>query len=159
MDNTVNQPQEKTINLEHRVSQLRQLRAKIDAMEEEHKNKIEPYIVARKALEGALMQWLIDHKIKTTNTAAGNITWVDNTTYPIEDQVAFSGFVIENRAWEMIDWKANKTATVKFIEENNELPPGLRENPHPHLRVSGPGKKTNKPNKAKFDIEETPEED
>lgn len=148
------------LNLVHRINQLRQLRAKMKKMEDEHNKTMEPFERAKKALEGALMQWLLDHKIKTANTAAGNITWVDNTTYPIEDQIAFRDFVIENKLWEeLLDWKANKTGVTDYRNTHEgEIPPGLRENPHPHLRVSGPGKKKT-PTKTKgFELDEVEEE-
>jgi hypothetical protein len=159
-------PTEKILDLERRVAQLRALRAKIESMEAEHADRMSPYTAAKKALEGALMQWLLDHKIKTTNTAAGNITWVDNTTYPIEDKIAFKEFVVENQEWEMLDWKANKKRVDDYIEENKDpanpkvvnLPPGLKPNPHPHLRVSGPGGKKKTRVTKGFD-EDTPEEE
>jgi len=150
---------EKEINLEHRVAQLRALRAVMEKMEEEHKQKMSPYEEAKKKLEGVLMQWLLDHKIKTANTAAGNITWVENTTYPIEDKLAFREFIIENQEWEMLVWAANKTVVSDYIKANNDtIPPGLKPNPHPHLRVSGPGKKKTSVKKTEFD-ENTPEEE
>ena len=150
---------ENEINLERRIAQLRQLRAKMEVMEQAHKDVMSPYEDAKKALEGALMKWLLDRKIKTTNTAAGNITWVDNTTYPIEDKLAFREFVIENQEWDMLDWKANKTVVNDYQEANKGLlPPGLKPNPHPHLRVSGPGKKKTSTAKTKFDPN-TPEEE
>ena len=152
-------PLEGEINLEKRIAQLRALRAKMDEFEKAHVAFMSPYEQAKKALEGALMKWLLDRKIKTTNTAAGNITWVDNTTYPIEDKLAFREFIIENQEWDMLDWKANKTVVSDFVEAHKgEIPPGLRPNPHPHLRVSGPGKKKTSTVKTKFD-ENTPEEE
>jgi hypothetical protein len=158
MDNTVAKPQENELDLERRVAQLRALRAKIDALEQEHKEKMGPYEDAKKKLEGALMQWLLERKIKTANTAAGNITAVDNTTYPIEDKLAFREFIIENREWEMLVWASNKVVVSDYINTNNgSIPPGLRPNPHPHLRVSGPGGKKPKVNKG-FD-ENAPEEE
>jgi len=151
--------QEKDLNVERRVAQLRELRAKMESFEQAHVEFMAPYEQAKKALEGALMKWLLDHKIKTTNTAAGNITWVDNTTYPIEDKVAFRAFVIENQEWDMLDWKANKTVVSDYAEvHKGKLPPGLKPNPHPHLRVSGPGKKKTSVKTKGFD-ENTPEEE
>ena len=151
--------QERELNLERRIAQLRELRAKMDEFEKAHVEFMSPYEQAKKALEGALMKWLLDHKVKTFNTAAGNITWVDNTTYPIEDKVAFRAFVIEGAEWDMLDWKANKTVVNDYVEANKGvLPPGLKPNPHPHLRVSGPGKKKTPAIKKGFD-ENTPEEE
>jgi hypothetical protein len=152
-------PQEKEINLERRVAQLRALRAKMEALEAEHKERMTPYEEAKKSLEGALMNWLLERKIKTANTEAGNITWVDNTTFPIEDKLAFREFVIEMQEWDMLDWKSNKTRVNDYLEENKgALPPGLKPNPHPHLRLSGPGKKKTSAVKTKFDPN-TPEEE
>lgn len=160
MNDAATTPVEKEINLEHRISQLRTLRAKMEEFERAHTDFMAPYEEAKKKLEGALMKWLLDRKIKTTNTAAGNITWVDNTTYPIEDKVAFRGFVIENKQWDMLDWKANKTVVSDYAEANKGvLPPGLKPNPHPHLRVSGPGKKKTSVKTKGFDEENTPEEE
>jgi hypothetical protein len=158
--------QEKEINLEHRIAQLRQLRAVMKDMKEKYEEMMSPYEIAKKKLEGALMKWLLDRKIKTTNTAAGNITWVDNTTYPIEDKVAFRKFVIDNKEWDMLDWKANQKVVDDYIEAHKDpknpkvvnIPPGLRPNPHPHLRVSGPGKKRTSTKATGFD-EDTPEEE
>jgi hypothetical protein len=156
---TATKPQEKELDLERRIAQLRAIRAKIDIMEKEHEEKMSPYETAKKALEGALMQWLLDHKIKTVNTAVGNITWVDNTTYPIEDKIAFREFIIENQEWEMLVWAANKVVVNDYAKANEgQIPPGLKPNPHPHLRVSGPGKKKIPVKKTGFD-ETTPEEE
>ena len=85
-------------------------------LEQKHKEELNPYEEAKKKLEGALMQWLLEHKIKTANTAAGNITFVENTTFPIEDKLAFREFVIENLEWEMLDWRSNKTRVSDYVE-------------------------------------------
>jgi hypothetical protein len=159
MNDTATKPQEKELNVERRVAQLRELRAKMEEFEKAHVEFMSPYEQAKKQLEGALMNWLLLHKIKTTNTEAGNITWVDNTTYPIVDKLAFRGFVIENQEWDMLDWKANKTVVNDYAEAHKgEIPPGLKPNPHPHLRVSGPGKKKTSVKTKGFD-ESTPEEE
>ena len=160
MDSNIKiKPPQDELNLEKRIAQLRMLRAKMEEIERKHKEELNPYTAAKKALEGALMNWLLERSIKTANTKAGNITWVDNTTFIIEDKVAFRQFVIENQEWEIIDWKANKTAVEDFKEGNNgTIPPGLRPNPHPHLRVSGPGKKETPTTKKGFS-EDTPEEE
>jgi hypothetical protein len=150
---------EKELDIEYRIAQLRELREKMEVLEQAHKDKMDPYEQAKKKLEGVLMQWLLEHKIKTANTKVGNITWVDNTTYPIEDKLAFREFVIEMQAWDMLVWASNKVVVSDYIEEHKgEIPPGLRPNPHPHLRVSGPGKKKTSTVKTKFDPN-TPEEE
>lgn len=159
MTDAATNTQEKELDLERRITQLRALRAKMDELERAHTEFMSPYEQAKKKLEGALMQWLLERKIKTANTKAGNITWVENTTYPIEDKLAFRGFVIETQEWDMLDWKANKTVVDDYIKTNNgEIPPGLRPNQHPHLRVSGPGKNKTSTVKTKFDPN-TPEEE
>jgi hypothetical protein len=155
---TATKPQEKELDLEYRIAQLRELREKIEVLDQAHKEKMDPYEQAKKKLEGALMNWLLERKIKTANTSAGKITWVDNTTYPIEDKLAFREFIIENKEWDMLVWASNKVVVNDYIKENKgEVPPGLKPNPHPHLRVSGPEGKKPKVNKG-FN-ENTPEEE
>ena len=39
----------------------------------------------------------------------------------IRDATAFQNYVIENRAWDMLDWKANVTAVGDFITENEHM--------------------------------------
>ena len=155
MNEAASKPAPKELNLEHRVEQLHKLRAIKAQIDTEYKKKVTPYILADQQLCAELMTYLREHGLKTANTnTQGSITWVDKDTYPIEDQVAFSGFVIETRGWEYIDWKANTTAVKGFIKENDgELPPGLRLSEHPYLRVNSP--KTSRTVKAKgFDIDE-----
>ena len=156
MNDTTSQPVPKELNLEHRVEQLHKLRAIKAQIDAEYKKKVAPYVLADQQLCAELMTYLREHGLKTANTKTqGGITWVDKDTFPIEDVLAFQGFVIETRGWEYIDWKANTTAVREFIKENDgELPPGLRLSEHPYLRVNPP--KTSRTVKAKeFDEEET----
>jgi hypothetical protein len=139
-----------TLDLKFRVGQLRQLMAKIKMIEADHEKYLEPYKAAEKKLRAVLMQYLHDTGQTTAKTQNGSITWVDNTTYPIEDQPAFEEFVKQNEAWHMLVWRANDTRVKDYILEHKDptdpkapdvLPPGLRPNPHPHLRVTPPTKK------------------
>lgn len=165
---TATKPQEKELDLEYRVAQLRKLRGIIKAIETKHEEELKDYKAAKVALEIALMRWLLDRKIKTSTTKAGSITQVDNTTYPIEDKIAFRNYVTDNQLWDdMLDWKANKTAVTDYIKEHHDptdpdmvhLPPGLRENPNPHLRFTPPkGEKKALDKKLRFS-EDTPEEE
>lgn len=133
--------QKPKLNVPFRVGQLRKLLVIKAEIEARHKKELEPLISAEKALRAALLEHLIFTGVKTMNTENGNITKVDKTTFPIEDQIAFSRHVIGTQAWELLDWKANVTAVKDYINENNALPPGLKANPWPYLQVKAPTKK------------------
>jgi hypothetical protein len=157
--NDVPTPQKKELDLNLRLGQLRQLEAKIATIEKKHKEELKPYKEASIQLRAVLMQWLTANNLKTSNTRTnGSFTWVDKITFPMTDQHEFMGFVIEHRAWDLVDWKANATAVKAFAEEHKDvlpeelrdtpheheaaLPPGLRPSPHPYLRIDPPENKT-----------------
>ena len=43
----------------------------------------------------------------------------------VSDRDAFLNFVRENEAWEFLESRANKTAVTAYMEENEDVPPGV----------------------------------
>src|SRR5215471_3731310 len=88
------------LDVDHRVGQLRRLMAVIKSIEARHEEELRRYKEAEQKLKGTLMDYLRDNGLKTANTEHnGKITWVDKTTFPIEDQREFQSYVIENQLW------------------------------------------------------------
>ena len=116
----------------------------VDRLEEESKKALKenPEYVQAKAvldrLEGILIKFLEDTKQKNAGTKYGTIHTVTRQTAAISDITAFQGYVIENRAWDAIDWKANATFAKDFTAEHKELPPGVQLNSHTRLSITAP---------------------
>jgi hypothetical protein len=79
--------------------------------------------------------------VENVQTAEGTVHKKSLKTFPLEDASAFLGFIIENRAWEMLDLKCNSTAAQEFLEEYGELPPGVKMSVHVDSSVLAPRKK------------------
>lgn len=61
--------------------------------------------------------------IKTPHGTAFTRT---ETSVTVSAQSEFSAFVIGNESWELVDFRANKTAVREFLENNDgHLPPGI----------------------------------
>lgn len=41
------------------------------------------------------------------------------------DKEAMQTFLLENTAWDMIDFRAGKKGVIEYLENNNALPPGI----------------------------------
>lgn len=121
-----------------RARQYRQLKAKIDEIKENHKKELEPLNDAMEDLKTFLLNSLNKLRSENIQTAEGTIHKTTRKTASLNDQSAFLAFVIENRAWEMLDLKCNSTAAEGFIEENGEPPPGVKFNVHVSASVLAP---------------------
>lgn len=76
---------------------------------------------------------LLDHfKLTgTDNTSARGIGTAFRkriVSVTVGDMQAFQRHVIGTEAWELADWKANKTEVTKLVDDGQEPPPGVNFN-------------------------------
>ena len=118
--------------LEKRVAQYVALR---DTIKEVHTEQIKPY---NEGLE-ALNTWLLDQLNKTgaqhIATKAGTIYRVLRVSASIADGDAFWQFVEQNKAWSLLDRRANVTGVQEYAKANNALPPGVNLNQYSEAGV------------------------
>jgi len=104
----------------------------------------EERIAKRKAqldqLNTMLLQSLNATGQDSARTNAGTAYKKVWTSATIRDKEAFRRHVIGTEDWDLIDWRANKTAVVKAIEENQEPPPGVDFSRGYDVGVRRPGK-------------------
>lgn len=112
--------------LAKRLSQFLKVRTMIDEMRERHSAEMAPLVDARTKLEAALMDLLAQAGTDST-TVRGLATVYKGTesSATIADGEAFRQFVIARQAWDLVDWRANKTGVKKFIGETRTVPPGV----------------------------------
>jgi hypothetical protein len=117
---------EETIDM--MVEQYVKMRDGLAAADEAHKLKTE---AARKWLQDQntrLLARLEQLGVDSAATPHGTAYRKTKKTANIADASAFRRFVIGGEHWDIVDWKANAPAVTAFLEENNELPPGLNFN-------------------------------
>lgn len=86
----------------------------------------ENYTARMDIIEGLLMQQLDEVNADSLKTEHGTAFKKVETSVTVADGAAFSRYVIGEEKWELIDFRANKTAVKDFVEANDgNLPPGL----------------------------------
>lgn len=114
------------VNIAKRVEQYIALRDKIKAMNDAHKKEMEKYVTALEQLNSMLLGHL--NAINTDSAAVNGVGTVYRTekiSATIADKSEFQRFIIGGELWDMVDWKANPTATTDFLKENGTPPPGV----------------------------------
>lgn len=117
------------------------LRAKKKAMTEEFAEKLKPITDVMAMIEALVGNHLSSTNAESIKTAGG--TAYESITYSasIADPIEFQGYVIANRAWDMIDWKANVTAAQDFLKEHKTNVPGVTITPFRKVNFRKPTKK------------------
>ena len=112
--------------------------------EEEKKQKedVKVYTDAMDKVEGRVQEFFTQTGQTSAPTAAG--TAYLSTTYraSIADKQAFKSFVIGQSRWDLLDWKANVTATKDFAKEMKAPPAGVNLTSITKVNIRRPGQKT-----------------
>lgn len=95
------------------------------ALEKKQKQVLKKYTTVMARIEAKLMEMLQEKGLQSLSSDIGTAYIRHSRSAPISDGEAFKNYVIENRAWDMLDWKANITAVGDFVEEHQALPPGV----------------------------------
>jgi hypothetical protein len=107
-----------------------------EALEKMHKQHLRRYTSVMAKIEGKLMTHLNEHNVQSLASKDAIAYLSTKRAASIRDATAFQNYVIENRAWDMLDWKANVTAVGDFITENEHAPPGVVLNSVVVLRIA-----------------------
>jgi hypothetical protein len=88
------------------------------AMQEEIQSRMD-------AIEGEILDFMNKTNQKNAKTAYGTASRVEDVSATIADAAEFRHYVVGSEAWEMIDWRANKTAVKEIVEATGAPPPGV----------------------------------
>jgi hypothetical protein len=79
-------------------------------------------------LQGYLL--MVMNKLGQDSFSAAGFTAykTELTTVSVEDREAFMAYVRANEAFDLLEVRAGKEATLAFVEENEDLPPGVKVN-------------------------------
>ena len=110
------------------VEKYVQLRDKKSELDKAHKEKMAKYNNAMQELEARLLDNLNSMGVESARTPNGTAYRTVRSSVKVEDRDAFLDFIRENGEWEFLESRANKTAVESYLEEQEELPPGLSIN-------------------------------
>jgi len=113
------------VDISKRVAQYVKMRDLIKVKETEFKEVIGPYKKALDDLNTVLLNHLNAIGGNSLNTDAGTVYRTEKKSASLSDPAAFMDYVIANKAFDLLDRKANTTAVTEFIKENNAPPPGV----------------------------------
>jgi hypothetical protein len=118
-------PPPKSDNFGELIELYLQTRDAKAAVEKAHKEHVRRYVDVMLQIEGKLMAHLQEHGVQSLSSGLGTAYLSHKRSAPIHDAVAFKTYVIENAAWDMLDWKANVTAIGDYLVEHQSTPPGV----------------------------------
>ncbi len=107
------------------VKAYRALDAKLDAdLEafEANEQRVKDKLMKNK-LSAFMLAYLEKVGASSINTPGGTVTRTKRATASLADREAFRRHVIGTESWDLLDWKANLTATNDFIKEHEGTPP------------------------------------
>lgn len=112
-------------NIDAMVAEYVTTRDIIKTIEAEQKKALEPLKAALEVLNTQLLDQLNQVGGNSIATDSGTVYRTEKKYASLGDPKAFMDYVLEHGAFDLIDRKANVTAVVEFIKENDAPPPGV----------------------------------
>lgn len=113
-----------------------QLRDKKTQMKSEFDAKLAPIEEAMQKIEAHIMKTLNELGSDRIGGATGVAFKSTQNSATVADKELFRQFVLENDRWELADIRASKTAVKEYIDENDDLPPGINWRSETVIRVN-----------------------
>lgn len=122
-------------NIDDIVHQYVMLRDKIKESDKVHKEKTKPARDHLEVLNNKLLERLIEVGGESVKTTSGTVYKTVKKSASIADGDTFRSFIIDNELYDLVDWKANPTATADYIEEHQVPPPGVNYSTYAEVGV------------------------
>lgn len=111
-------------DMEKRTRQFIEVRDMIKHLEDEAKDKIKPWKAIQDELAGKIQEFMSVNNLQNLKTSSGTCYTSTRHTATLADPDIFMKYVIEHKAFDLLDRRANSTAVKEFIERTKALPPG-----------------------------------
>jgi len=119
-----------------------QVRDRKRLIESQHKEALKPYNEVMGQLEGQLMEAIQRAGVQSLTGTGGTAYLSTKKRATIKDGTAFRAFVIDNKEFDLVDWRANANAVFDFINAHNgSPPPGVNPSSYTEVNVRRPGEK------------------
>jgi len=114
------------MRLDEIVEKYIQLRDKKAIADADHKAATAKMSVMLDRMEAMLLQQFDETGLESVKTKAGTAYKHIRTSATVADWDTFFGtFILENKAWEFLERRCNKTAVEQYRNTNEDLPPGI----------------------------------
>lgn len=107
------------------VGQMVKLRDTLKAADDAHKERTKVAREYKEMIEGKLLEKLNEIGGESVKTEHGTAYRTTRRSASIADGNAFRGFVVDNDAFDLVDWRANANAVDDFIKSAGTPPPGV----------------------------------
>jgi hypothetical protein len=111
--------------VDKRVAQYIQVRDAIKRMNDEHEARIKPLVEIQNMLTGWMQDFLEKAGADSIKTSHGTCYSTTRYSASLADPEAFMSFVLDNKAYDLLDRKANVTACRDYTDEKGRPPPGV----------------------------------
>jgi len=108
------------------ISGYVKLRDQIAAKEKEYKEALRPAKDMLDAMNNRLLDMLNQQGSNSMTAPGGTAYRIERTSASISDAEAFRNLVLANELFDLLDWKANKTAVKDYISEYGDAPAGVK---------------------------------
>lgn len=112
-------------DVELKIARYVKIRDAVKQATEEHKAKIKPAQDFLEQVENELLALMHAQGLTSVKTKAGTAYTSKKASCTIADGEVFRKFIVDHQAWDMVDWKANPTATTAFVDDKKAPPPGV----------------------------------
>lgn len=112
-------------SIDELVDQVVRLRDRLKAADDAHKEKTKTARAYKDQLEAKLLEKLNAVGGESVKTAYGTAYRTTKRSATIADGDLFRGYVINNEAFDLVDWRANPLAVDDFIKSEGTPPPGV----------------------------------
>lgn len=103
--------------------QLRNAKSQAENVAKEFINS--NYVEPMNRIEQQLLQILNTNGLDSVRGPSGTAYKHISTSVTVSDQREFQRHVIGAEAWDLIEWRASKTAVNEIVERGEQLPPGV----------------------------------
>lgn len=112
-------------NVDELVDRYIKLRDTIKAADDAHKKKTEQARAYLDTLNGKLLERLNAVGGDAVKTPHGTVYRTTRRSASIADGDVFRTYIIDNGAFDIVDWRANANAVDDFIKDKGSAPPGV----------------------------------
>lgn len=114
------------------------LRDKKSQLKKAYEASVEDINAALERLEGAIKTQLDEMGAESIRTEHGTAFKKTSTSATVADWDSLLGFVRENERWDMLEKRVAKTAVDQYVEEFEDLPPGVNYRQVTTIQVNRP---------------------
>lgn len=107
------------------VKKYLRIRDAKDELVAAHKKELARYTNAMTKIEQMLLSEFNETGQESAKTPFGTAYRSVKTSARVADRDSFFDFVRSNEAWDFLESRANKTAVQEYMDEHDELPPGV----------------------------------